>query len=69
MIIKFVRNARVARREARGDILWTSAIFWDVLVNLNPIHSTKYVCVKHGDPRVFQFEIIINVLVSSFRFI
>ena len=30
--------------------------------------ALKYVCISHGDQRVFQFEIIINVLVSSFRF-
>ena len=26
------------------------------------------VCMIHGDQRVFQFEIIINVLVTSIRF-
>ena len=31
--------------------------------------TLKYVCINHGDQRVFQFEVIIYVLVSSFRFI
>ena len=31
--------------------------------------ALKYVSINHGDQRVFQFEIIINVLVSSFCFI
>ena len=29
----------------------------------------EYFCKNHGDQRFLQFEIIINVLVSSFRFI
>ena len=29
----------------------------------------EYFCKNHGDQRFFQFEIIINVLASSFRFI
>ena len=29
----------------------------------------EYFCINHRNKRVFQFEIIINVLVSSFRFI
>ena len=29
----------------------------------------KYFCINHGDQRFLQFEIIINVLVVSFRFI
>ena len=43
--------------------------------SLNPKHvvltltTLKYICINHGDQRVFQFEIIINVLVSSFWFI
>ena len=33
------------------------------------LEALKYFCINHGDQRVFcQFEIIINVLVSSFRF-
>ena len=31
--------------------------------------ALKYLCLNHGDQRVFQFKIIINVLVSSFWFI
>ena len=32
--------------------------------------TLKYFCIyNHGDQRVFVFEMIINVLVSSFRFI
>ena len=35
------------------------------------LEALKYVCINHGDQRVFQFEISINVLtqVGSFRFI
>ena len=29
--------------------------------------ALKYDCINHGDQRVFQFEIIVNVLVGSFR--
>ena len=34
--------------------------------------TLKYICINHGDHRVnwyMQFEIIINILVSSFRFV
>ena len=39
---------------------------------LRPLAVTvqEYFCIKHGDQRFFlQFEIIVNVLVCSFRFI
>ena len=31
--------------------------------------ALKYVCINHGHQRVFYLEVMINVLVSSFRFI
>ena len=38
------------------------------IVKFLTITTLKYVCIKHG-ARFFQFEIIINGLVISFRFI
>ena len=34
-----------------------------------PLTTLEYFCINHRNKRVFQFKIIINVLVSSFRFI
>ena len=34
----------------------------------NP-YSTEISCINHGDQRLFQFEIILNISVGSFRFI
>ena len=39
--------------------VWTNINFYDADI----------FCVDHVDQRVFKFEVIINVLVSSFRFI
>ena len=43
--------------------LYTPFSFTSTLTTL------KYFCINHGDQSFFQFEIIINVLVGSFRFI
>ena len=37
--------------------------------NIHDIQKSNYFCINHGDQGFFQFEIIINVLDSSFRFI
>ena len=37
--------------------------------NIITLKTLKYFCINHGARRVFQFEIIINSLVSSFCFI
>ena len=37
----------------------------DAIITLT-FTALKYFCINHGNQRVFQFEIIINVLVSSF---
>ena len=43
---------------------------WVKNLNLVTLTPLKYFCINHGAQRFFcQFEIIINVLVSSFRFI
>ena len=39
------------------------------LVYCIALTTLKYFCKNHGNQRVFKFEIIINVLASSFRFI
>ena len=39
------------------------------LILLLTLEALKYVCINHENQRGFQFEIIIDVLVSFFRFI
>ena len=35
----------------------------------SPVTTLKYLCINHGEQCFCQFEIIINVLVTSFRWI
>ena len=39
------------------------------MLNHLTLKALNYFCVKHGSQRVFRIQVIINVLVSSFRFI
>ena len=63
--------------ESLKDSASTTAVFVVAMVSILceffvylALTTLKYFCVIHGDQRFFfQFEIIINVLVSSFRFI
>ena len=43
--------------------------FQNLANNLLTLQALKYCCINHGDQRVFQFEIVINVIISSVRFI
>ena len=55
--------------DAMRDGCVVDGISHDVCIVLNPT-TLKYLCTNHGTQRLlFKFEIVINVSVSSFRFI
>ena len=48
--------------------LWSSSnMILSIIIMLLTTTTLKYSCINHGHQRIFQFEIIINVIVSSFR--
>ena len=56
----------VRRRIAKCHSSSLSASTWCSPTVVLTFTTRKYFCINHGDQKVFQFEIIINVLVSSF---
>ena len=47
---------------------WKLSDFIITQIGVVTLTTLKYFCINHGDQRGFLFEVVINVLVSSFRF-